>query len=97
MEIVSGNLRFSINRGNMTQMRIISSNAVNDGLKHEINFIINETAFYISVDRATVIEFPGSVPAHLSGPLFVGSVEYWTPEVKDDLWSDRSFYGCFEV
>ena len=97
MEIISGKLKFKLNRGNNTETRFLSATPINDGSKHLISVIINETGFLISVNRTSVIELPGALPAHLSGPLFLGGVDSWTPAIKDDLSSDQSFYGCLEV
>ena len=88
---------FRINRGNNTEVRSLSSKAANDGSKHQIGLSINETGFFISLNRTLVIDIPGPLPAHLSGPLFVGGVEAWSPAIKDDLSSDQMFFGCFEV
>ena len=88
---------FRINRGNNTEARGLSSKAANDGSKHQIGLSINETGFFISLNRTLVIDIPGPLPAHLSGPLFVGGVEAWSPAIKDDLSSDQMFFGCFEV
>ena len=97
LEIISGNLKFRINRGNNTETRSVSSYAVNDGSKHQVNFTVNETGVLISMNSTSVIQVLGPPPAHLSGPLYLGGVENWTPAIKDDLSTDQSFYGCFEV
>lgn len=97
MEIVSGILQFSSNSGNRTDKRQVSSKAVSDGLKHHVTFLLNGTDFRISLDVTSNIEVRTRLSSFLSGPLFVGGVEHWTPEVKDDLSSDQSFSGCFEV
>ena len=58
---------------------------------------MNETSFQIIMDGVSALNIEGPIPGNLLGPIFVGGVERWTPEIKDDLSSDQSFYGCFEV
>ena len=98
MELNDGQLYFSWNTGDQTVRSFIGSENVNDGSFHTVLLQVIGNVANITVDESLSIRFhQNGSSGNLHGPLYVGGVNRWTPEILDDIQSDTYFLGCIQV
>ena len=98
LEIVNARLQLSVNTGAWQPTRSpVGKRVVNNGVKHFVWISLNQTKLSVKLDSEPYIHVTWTISNRFTGPLFVGGVEVWTPEIKSDTLCDSTFYGCFEV
>ena len=98
LEIINARLQFSLNTGTWLPIRSpLGERIVSDGMQHFVWISLNQTKLSVKLDLEPIVHVTWTNSNRFAGPLFVGGVGVWTPEVKSDTLSDSNFYGCFEV
>ena len=75
----------------------MSQNIRNNGQRNSLDFVANGRIMELKLNAGSSMRMTRSISTRLGGPLFIGGVQAWTPEVLDDLSSDTHFLGCLEV